>query len=283
MIGFVILNYNTWTETVGCIETIFKYTTDVDYKIYVVDNNSPKKIDEDSLKFFNSDERIEVIFHNENKGYAAGNNVGLKRALEENCSHIVICNSDILFTDDSIKKMYEFLNNTENAGIVGPQIYDKDGKFHAFYMGCKLTGIGKLKNMMLHTKLGFMFRRFERKFIIKNEITEPKKMFGVSGCCFMMTKECLDYLFPLDETTFLYEEEYIIGAILEKTKFLTYVIPNTHVIHNHGVSTGGISRFSYQCMIDSEQHYLKKYIKTPFFLRRIILFIRRRCLKRLKK
>ena len=110
MIGFVILNYNTWTETVGCIETIFKYTTDVDYKIYVVDNNSPKKIDEDSLKFFNSDERIEVIFHNENKGYAAGNNVGLKRALEENCSHIVICNSDILFTDDSIKKMYEFLN-----------------------------------------------------------------------------------------------------------------------------------------------------------------------------
>ena len=81
-------------------------------------------------------------------------------------------------------------------------------------------------------------------------------------------------MYPLDERTFLYEEEYIIGARLEKSCFDCFIIPNTHVIHAHGVSTGGVTPFSYQCLIESEQLYLKEYLHSNWCIRKLILLIR---------
>ena len=283
MLGIVILNYNTWIDTVKCIQSICNHLKSSDYKIYVVDNKSPKKIDDNSLLYLENNTKVELIFHNENKGYSAGNNVGLKKSIDDECDYVMICNSDIIFVDETIDNMIEFLKNNKNVGLVGPQIYNKDDVFQPLYMKCKLTGIGKIKNMMLHTKLSFLVKKFRNKFIMFDEVKKPTKMFGVSGCCFMMTSKCLKYLYPLDETTFLYEEEYIIGAILENSDFDVYVIPNTHVIHNHSVSIGGISRFSYNCLIESEQHYLKKYIKSPFVMRKMILMIRKILILRIKK
>lgn len=283
MLGIVILNYKTWNETLDCIKSIDKHIGDINYRVYVVDNASPNKPDEETLGLLTGNPRVELIMHDENKGYSAGNNVGLKAALRDECEYVLICNSDILFVDDSINKMISFLVENNNVGIVGPQVYNGEGVFQPLYMKCRLTGMGKIKNMCLHTKLAFLGRRFEKKFIQRTEIEEPMKMFGTSGCCFMMSKECLQYLYPLDERTFLYEEEYIIGAILEKSKFDIYVIPNTHVIHNHSVSIGGISKFSYKCMMDSEQIYLKYYIKSLFIMRKTIWLIRKVLLKRIKQ
>ena len=39
----VILNYNTFEDTVVCVDSIKKYTTCSSYKIFVVDNASPDK------------------------------------------------------------------------------------------------------------------------------------------------------------------------------------------------------------------------------------------------
>ena len=274
MLAIVILNYNTWTETCDCIQSIKCYAPSHNYKIYVVDNASSEKIPPHIYESINGDEKIELLWNCDNKGYAAGNNVGIKKALEDNCSCCLICNSDVRFVDDSINKMCFFQHTTTDAGIIGPQIYDVNGRFQPFYMMCKLTGIGKLKNMALHTPFRVFFKDFEHRFILKHEIDSPQKVFGVSGCCFLISRECLDYLYPLDENTFLYEEEYIIGVRIEKSPYNAYIIPNTHVIHAHGASTGGMNEFSYNCLIKSEQYYLKEYINEIIFVRYIILIIR---------
>ena len=41
MLGIVILNYNTWDDTIACIESLLKFTKINKGKIYVVDNASP--------------------------------------------------------------------------------------------------------------------------------------------------------------------------------------------------------------------------------------------------
>ena len=139
----------------------------------------------------------------------------------------------------------------------------------------KLTAWGKIKNMCLHTPFGFLFKKFKNEFICDHQLDKPLKVFGVSGCCFMMSRDCAEYLYPLDERTFLYEEEYIIGAILENSKYSVFVIPNTYVIHAQGVSTGKISKFSYNCLIESEQLYLKEYLHTNIVMRYVIFALRK--------
>ena len=273
VLGIVILNYNTWSEVKQCVESIVKFPPSDKYHIYVIDNNSSETI-QDDVKDYLMEESVEIVWNKENKGYAAGNNIGLKRAIDDNCDACLICNSDICFVDNSIDVLHQFVVKEERIGLVGPQIYNTKGEFQPFYMMIKLTATGKLKNMALHTPVKFLFRKFEKEFICKNEIKKPHKVFGVSGCCFMLSGDCLRYVYPLDESTFLYEEEYILGSILEHSQFSIYIVPDTHVIHAHGASTGGMTEFSYNCLIKSEQYYLKKYLKTNVILRKVIYLLR---------
>lgn len=282
MLGIVILNYNTWFESLHCIESILE-NYDLDCMIYLVDNCSavemPLAVKEKLKKFQN----IKMIFAVKNRGYSAGNNLGIAEALRDACDNILICNSDIIFIDKSIKIMETFLKSNANVGIVGPQIYNSEDVFQPFYMLSKLTGIGKLQNMILHTPLRKTQEKFKKNFIREVELVESMEVFGVSGCCFLMSRECAEFLYPLDEHTFLYEEEYIIGVRLEKSNFKIYIVADTHVLHLQGVSTGGMSEFAYDCLIESEQYYLKEYLNCNFLLRNLIFFIRKTRRKKMTK
>lgn len=274
VIGVIILNFNTWSETVTCVESIIKNKNSEEIRIYIVDNCSPQKPSSEQLTYLQFQTETTIIFHDKNKGYSAGNNVGIRRALEDGCDYFLITNSDVIFIDNSIQEMKAFLESHKDVGIVGPQIFDENNNFQKIMMLKKLTATGKILNMLLKTPFAFCSRKFERSFIRKVQLNEPIKVFGVSGCCFMINRDCMEYLFPLDERTFLYEEEYIIGSRLENSQYNVFVIPNTHVIHVQGVSTGPLSQFSYDCLINSEQIYLKDYLKTNFLLRIFIKKIR---------
>ena len=272
MIGIVILNYNTWDETIRCISSIIQHTTSK-YKIYVVDNCSIRKPTIEQEIEINKYARL--IYNYVNTGYAAGNNIGLKAAYDDDCDQMLICNSDIEFVDDSITKLSDFAKLDDQVGIVGPLIYNPEGKFQPIYMLSKLTAWGKIQNMFLHTRLNKLFGKFENSFIRHEPVSKPLQTFGLSGCCFLITHIGYESCFPFDENTFLYEEEYILGCRLEEKSLKAYIVPNTYVVHAHGKSTGGINEFSYKCLIDSEQYYLKEYIGSTIFIRKLIYLMRK--------
>lgn len=273
-LAIIILNYNSWGDTVQCIESIYKTTFVPDeFNIYVVDNKSTK-VPDDKVRQKFSEYTIKYIQAECNRGYAAGNNLGIKCALEDECTHFLICNSDVIFVSDDILKMYNYLNENENVGIVGPCVFDSNDEFHWFYFVQKADFKARIKHMFLKTPFKGFFRKFKENYTIKSPITVPRKMFSVSGCCFMMSEKCTRYLYPLDENTFLYEEENIIGCRLENTEFEAHILPNTHVIHLEGQSTKGMSEFSKKCAISSEQYFLKEYLNTNFLCRKILRLIR---------
>lgn len=70
--GIVVLNYNDAEETVKFVNDINSY--DVVNQIVVVDNGST----DDSLSQLEKIENIKLIALENNLGYAAGNNAGLK-------------------------------------------------------------------------------------------------------------------------------------------------------------------------------------------------------------
>ncbi|MBV6373105.1 glycosyltransferase, partial [Enterococcus casseliflavus] len=74
----IILNYNDWLMTKEYVKNIEKYK--ILDKIIIVDNKST----DNSYEFLTSmsNDRIEVLSTQENRGYAAGNNFGLNYALK---------------------------------------------------------------------------------------------------------------------------------------------------------------------------------------------------------
>ena len=280
----IILNYNTWDETVDCIESILNSFPRM--FVLVVDNCSLEDSTEKFNNYVKNKSNVRIIKAQENKGYSAGNNVGLKYALENNFDYIFISNSDIIVRDDAIEKMIDLSESIENCGLVGPHIYNKRDEFVPFLLICKKDFSVKIKNMALKIPgAKFFLKKFIKSFIISNEIDNPLEVFSVHGSFYLMTRECAEYLYPLDERTFLYEEEPIIGCKLEKSKFKAVLCPFTHVNHLAGVSTKGMSPFAFRCMTDSEQIYSRNYIGCTKFQANILFWIRRfeylaMCIKR---
>lgn len=279
MIGIIILNYNGWGLTIKCIESI-RTTCKKNYRIYIVDNASTTEMTKTFKEFIDESDDIELLINKINKGYSAGNNVGIKRALEDNCNYFLITNNDVIFKDESIDELCNFLDNNSEYGIVGPKVFLPNGKIQEINMGCKLTLAGKYLYILRKTPLKFLSTKFVKKFhAVDQNLKEPFDVFAVSGCCFMLSSNAMKILYPMDENTFLYEEENIIGVKLEKAGLKTKYDTNSEIIHIGGESTKHLSAFAYKCFIESEVYYCRTYLDAsivqliPLIAFRIIKYI----------
>mgnify|MGYP000340977437 CR=1 FL=1 len=52
-----------------------------------------------------------------------GNNIGIKRALEDGCEEVLISNSDVRYETGSISELQTYLQDHPDVGIVGPKIF----------------------------------------------------------------------------------------------------------------------------------------------------------------
>lgn len=276
MIGIVILNYNSWNEVQSCLQSIQEV---MEYRCYIVDNASTEAIPE-SITQMERDKQIILIRNTVNSGYAAGNNVGIKRALKDGCQFIVVCNSDICFFEGSLYKMWRFLENHKEVGIVGPKIIDRQGKTQKSCM-CKKTGIKE--KYLIRTKLFKVFRKLNIEYWGLNQDYENGnfEVYAVLGCCFMITADCARKVTPFDEETFLYEEELILGIKMENNRQKTWYCSESVVLHEHGKSTEKLKAFSFACNVESEIYYCKNYLKMriweifPLYLYRMICYLGR--------
>lgn len=261
MIGIIVLNYKNWKVTHDCLKSIFETTNNLEFRVYLVDNASPNDPHQEIIDFIRDNNRIIFIKNKVNTGYSAGNNIGIKSALNDGCDSILITNSDIIFLNDSIKEMNDYLlkNLENNVGIVGPKLLNIDGEPQVPSM-CIRTGMKE--KYLVRTYLRKIFPRYAKKYYCFNDqLDNPIPVHAVSGSCFMISRNCALQVTPLDENTFLYEEELILGIIMEEKGYRTVYNPKSVVIHAHGQSTNMIKPFSFICSVESEIYYCRKYLK----------------------
>ena len=280
MVGIVILNYNTWLMSKNCIISI-RNTTSIPYKIFLVDNASSKEMPEEIEKLLDSKD-IVFIKNDVNKGYSAGNNVGIKAALEEGCNEILITNNDVIFEIDTIEELQKFLKNHREVGIVGPRIHLSNGDLQEFNMACEMTLAGKYKYLMRRTIFSPFVKRFVDDFHAEGKDKNSDiEVYAVSGCCFMFSEECVKQMYPLDENTFLFEEENILGNRMKQAGYKTFYHGGAMVYHIHSASTSECSEFAYMCFVKSEKYYCKRYLKAnllqilPLYMIRMFIYIKR--------
>lgn len=278
MIGIVILNYETWDVTLQCMESIMEAENEEMIRIYLVDNASTRKKPKEIDRFIEQ-HSVTYIEAAENRGYAAGNNLGICRALEDQCTYVLITNNDIRFRSAAIHRMKQLLESSDRIGIVGPQVVGLDG-IHQPSVAMYRTGIREI----FHFYTGF--RCFHRKAMreyqgMDQDAGGQYPVYHVSGCCFLMNRKAAETLYPLDENTFLYDEELIIGIRMEQAGLQTWYCGTAVVEHHHGYTTQKNSAFMQKCIRESEQYYCREYLKTGV-LQRCLLYCYRKTLQVLR-
>ncbi len=123
-IGIVLVNYNCLTDTIRCLDSLSR----LDYRNYfvvLVDNASPDGSGE-QLKDFASN-TIRIICNPENKGFAAGNNVGIHQARSMGARYIWLLNPDTEVAPDALRALVEELHTNPVVAATGSKILYGEG------------------------------------------------------------------------------------------------------------------------------------------------------------
>lgn len=247
--GIVVLNYNDAIETVKFVNDINSY--DIVDEIVVVDNNS----NDNSLIELKKLSNVKLIALNDNRGYAVGNNAGLKYLYEQNYDNYIIANPDIIIDKCSLVDFIAYMN-TSKYHIFGPVVKEHD----LINRGWKQRTI----NYDIYDNYPIINR------LLKKRISYPKRHYTgvytsvdcISGCFFGIKKELIDKIGFLDEGTFLYYEEDILCFKARQAGFKVCVLNNVEIVHNHAVTIDkNINRYRKMRILKESQLY---YHQTCF-------------------
>ena len=272
-----IVTYNTDQKELAQIISCFQKTK-LKFKLWISDNS-----EEDSLRsFINniSDNRIEYIFNNSNNGFGSGHNVVLKKLMDSNYNekaefHIIL-NADIVFEENTIEKMVDYMRKNSEIGQIGPKIYESSGEVNK---SCRL----------LPTPLNLIFRRFfpiksivdkmdynyEMRWCDYNSIMEVPIL---SGCLMFIRTDILKNVGMFDTRYFMYMEDYdLCRRIGQKYKVIFY--PEVKIIHKHGKA----SYKTRKMMMAHINSAIKYFNKWGWFFDRERKVRNKECIKKYKK
>jgi GT2 family glycosyltransferase len=125
----IILSWNRKDDTVETVRSLLgSSVTGFDLEVLVVDNASFDGTVSEIKKLF---PKIKVLVNQKNLGFAEGNNVGMRYALEKGFDYIALLNDDTIVDKDLVKNILEEHQKNEKAGAISPKIYFAKGfEFH---------------------------------------------------------------------------------------------------------------------------------------------------------
>jgi GT2 family glycosyltransferase len=216
----VVLNYNGCEDTIRCLSSL-KEVKFPNLKIVIVDNGS---VDESVQKFEKAFSSIPLLRRVVNAGYAAGNNAGIKYALDHNADYILIINNDATVEPDFLNHLVEYAEKNPKVGVLNArvffpganEIFSAAGRFNKFLCTGQNKGGMRVK---------------------KNETEIIKKVDYVCGVLMLIRSEVFRNVGLLDEKYFMYFEDLEFSRRVLKKYEMAY-IPQSIAYHKSGGGKG---------------------------------------------
>ena len=253
-VSIIIVNYNTKDLTLNCIKSIYQQTKDIEFEIIVVDNASSDGSMQAIREHF---PQVILIEAGDNIGFGRANNLGVKSAKSE---FLFLLNSDTLFVENSLKKLYDFykLNQAElDLGVLGCFLINENGVINGFGDAFpNVTSIieSKIKAIPFIDKLYF---RSQPKTCDFNKLYF--EVDYVLGADMFLSKKLFKVLNGFDERYFMYFEESDLQLKVRELGLHNFIYTGTKIVHLEGKSfKEKISNFKRKIVHKSEISYIKK-------------------------
>jgi GT2 family glycosyltransferase len=244
-ITLVIVSFNTREILLRCLDSIKKYTQEISYEVILVDNASEDGTVEAVVELF---PEINVISNKENRGFSAANNQGI---IGSKGLRVALLNPDTLLTENSFKKIIDFMKAHPEFSILGTGIVDENNQPCPIRLWEDTPQDAALKIMGLYDPSD------ELK---KMRPIRAKEAKVISGCCFIVTRDLIESIGLMDENYFLYNEEDDLCRRARKGGKKICFYPETSVQHLHGKSTHQ-ERHRKKVMLESYRSDLYFYSK----------------------
>lgn len=244
-VSIIIINYNTKQTTQNCIDSILKYTKEIDFEIILVDNASK----DGSQEFFRSAKGIKFIESKENLGFGRANNLGYSHSSGK---YIFLLNSDTLLLNNAVKKFYESMElQPQDVSCLGSKLLSEDGVTENNSYGV-FPSISSQVNSL--SKIYFPFLIKSTSFI-KEDSFEVDYIIGAD---MFIRRSVIEKMGLFDPDFFMYFEETYMQLTYSRAGYVNKIISSPKIVHlENGSDKGNKKSYSY---------ISRKYYFTSMFL-----------------
>jgi GT2 family glycosyltransferase len=275
---FVILHYQTKTDTIECVDSILKNIAYRELKIIIVDNGSPNRSGDELKEQFTGNEKIEILLSPVNLGFTGGNNIGFRYAKYQ-------CNADFIamINNDTIIEQKNFIDAIINKfissqfHILGPDIVTMSGKQQNPVFN-KLSSLKAVQNYIRHYRkvlflnylgLEVILEKTKKFFFpqskihiedIRREIDHSSEQTGVAlhGSAIVFSGLYINKYDGLFPGPFMYGEEAILDYFVKKDNLVSVYWPGVKILHKDDSSTNSV----YKKARKKRRFYLKNFLRS---------------------
>jgi N-acetylglucosaminyl-diphospho-decaprenol L-rhamnosyltransferase len=250
-LGIVVVNYNVRDLLRDCLKAVYASRGTFEYRVCVVDNGST----DGSADMVAAEFPEAHLIRSENRGYAAGNNLGL-RAFGfsegpqqvpkdgDSFRYVLLLNPDTVLPPSALADMLAFMAVHPQAGVAGPRLVREDGSLDkacrrsfptpqvAFY---RLAGLSRL------FPRSERFGRYNVTFLPPDVTTEVD---SVVGAFMLIRAEALRQVGLLDEQFFMYAEDLDLCFRIKQRGWQVWYNAGVTVLHYKGQSSRQRSGFA---------------------------------------
>jgi len=225
----IVLHYGRVDDTRNCLRSLQRQR-DAHCQILVVDNGSA-----DELETLSRDEfpGVEVVRPNRNLGWAGGNNVGIRLALERGADRLVLLNNDTLADEQLIARLDAAGAANPDCGILGPIVRDLDAPHDVQTDGFIFND---------SKQPGFFSRRPVAVDQISSSPPRVLQTDVVMGCCLWARREVFERISFIDERFFLLHEESDFCLRAAEAGFKVGVTPESLLLHRRSASFADVQK-----------------------------------------
>jgi len=290
-VAIIVLNWNGWENSIECLESIYKIDypnydlilvdnasnddsiekirgycsgkikVDSNYVDYT-DLNKPirvKEIDYDEIKHIeleetndsNHEKFLLFIKNNKNYGFAEGNNIAVRFAMEKiNPEYILLLNNDTVVDNKFLKELIHVATKSDKIGFIGPKIY--------YYTPDDISKIVNFAGGYLN-KNTFQPHPMGGDQLDKGQFETEKKVDYVEGSCLLVKNDLINEIGLLDPEYFTYWEEIDWCIRGQKAGYDSLYAPKAVIWHKGRASD--LSANSIYYMIKNRFLFIKKNAK----------------------
>ena len=250
-LSIIIVTYNPGEIFFDCLKSISSGVGTLAYEVIVIDNASQDGIVQQAVPKFPD---VQFILNADNKGFAGGNNQGLKQATGQ---FLLLLNPDVIVHENSITTLVRYLEKNSSVGIVGPRTFDANGlasltaqaSYNAFTILWKYLGFALLFP-------DYFYGKYRRTVMSNNTI--PFEVSWVQGSCLLFRREVYDAVGGLDEGFFLFSEEPDFCERAMRSGWKTVYIPTATVAHFESTAVSRYPERRIRAYHLSPLYYLRK-------------------------
>ena len=256
----IIISYNTQKLTLECISSIYKTANQIVNEIIVVDNFSTDG-SPDAIK--NEFPKVKLIVNSKNLGYAKAVNIGISAASSE---IFIISNSDVVFKENSIRILIEYLISNPDIAVCGPRQLYPDSSYQYSYGD--VPGLAfAIKKLFLINHLSELINK--KKW--EKGIKQIKHVSYVDGAVMAINRKAFEEVDGFDEDYFFYTEEADFCYRVKKNGWKVVHNPNSVILHYRGATdiNKGFSYDRLKEMVYTKILFCKKHLsfqKTKFYV-----------------